>query len=101
MGGHNTEIIQGGCVVSSHFVTGPSGRISTRAVGRPPLASSAGAEEEEKDGRDEGAAAEGHQHLVGVHHALFSRRLLVSTETLENDIAAAATIGFSSQPVNG
>jgi hypothetical protein len=26
---------------------------------------------------------------------------LVSTETLENDIAAAATIGLISQPVNG
>jgi len=59
------------------------------------------AEEEQQDGDDEGAAADGHQHLVGIHQALFRRRLLVSTETLENDIAAAATIGLISQPVNG
>jgi hypothetical protein len=29
------------------------------------------------------------------------RRLLRSTDTLENDMAAAAYIGFSSHPVNG
>lgn len=83
-------------------MTGPARRIRGRAVGPPSRPSSgAAAEEEQEDGHNEGAAADGHQHLVGVHHALFSRRLLVSTETLENDIAAAATIGLSNQPVNG
>ena len=34
-------------------------------------------------------------------YARRSRRLLPSTDTDENDMAAAATIGLSSQPVNG
>lgn len=102
MDGHDTEIIQGGRAASSHFVIGPAGRILGGGIG-PPAAppSRAAAEEEQQDSRDERAAANGHQHLVRVHHALFNRRLLVSTETLEKDIAAAAIIGLSSQPVKG
>ena len=34
-------------------------------------------------------------------HARRSRKLLASTDTLENDIAPAAIIGLSNQPVNG
>ena len=34
-------------------------------------------------------------------HALRSLRLFVTTDTLENDMAAAATMGLNSQPVHG
>ena len=65
----------------------------------------AGAEEEKEHGEDEDAACERHDDLSAIHgstpHARRRRRLFASTDTLENDIAAAASIGFSSQPVNG
>jgi hypothetical protein len=64
-------------------------------------------EEEEQDGRYQHRAGKGDGRLREVEgqqvhgYARLSRRLLARTETLERDMAAAASIGLISQPVNG
>ncbi len=52
------------------------------------------------DGQGEGVRTQ-NSELTTQNYARRSLRLFVTTETLENDMARAAIIGLSSQPVNG
>ena len=59
------------------------------------------AKEEGQHSADEEETRDGHGDLRGIHHGCLRRRLFRTTDTLDMDIAPAAIIGFSSQPVTG
>jgi hypothetical protein len=50
---------------------------------------------------DKDDAPGSHDDLCGIHHECLRRRLFSTTDTLEIDMAPAAIIGLSSQPVKG
>ena len=59
------------------------------------------AEKEDNDRHNRRQTPSRDNDLRLIHHAFRKRRLFATTDTLETDMAVAATIGLSSHPVNG